>query len=207
MRNDFYPPGTVQALMQTDKVSDASRKVLQTRLDRKPITEPKFFNAEIFITLQAVCARLIPQPLPERHVDLAGCLDTLLADGKGNGWRYNAMPPDGSAFTIGLSCINKTSVAMFGEGFHLLNGKDQDEVLAAVQAGTAIAFIWKDIPPKLFFEELLAAVVELYYSHPYVKEDIGDLSMADTKGWRKTGLNELEMYEPQALKEDLNGRK
>lgn len=201
MRNDHYPQGTVQALMLTDKVSPASYKALQNRLDRVPIIKPKFFDADIFITLQAVCARLLPQSEPERHIDLAGCFDGILAEGKGNGWRYDAMPADGKAFTIGLHGINKTSASIFGRYFHLLTANEQEEVLTSIQSGHATGFTWDILPANLFFEELLAAVVELYYSHPFAKEDIGDASMADAKGWKKIGLNELETHEPEILKE------
>ena len=203
MRNDYYPQGTVLALMQTDKITSATRSALQTRIEQKHITEPKFFDAEIFLTLHAVCSRLIPQTEQERMVDLAGCLDGILAEGKGNGWRYDAMPADGKAFTIGLYGINKTSVTMFGESFHLLTAKEQDEVLTSIQSGSATGITWHVIPANLFFEELLAAIVELYYSHPYAKEQIGEVAMADAKGWQKIGLNELEAHEPETLKEKL----
>ncbi len=203
MRNDHYPHGTVQALMLTDIVTSTTRSALQNRIDRVYITEPKFFDADIFVTLCAVCMRLIPQPDADRMVDLAGCLDGILAEGKGNGWRYDAMPADGKAFIIGLYGINKTSVTMFGEGFHLITAKEQDEVLTLIQSGTATGLTWNVIPGKLFFEELLAAIVELYYSHPYAKEQIGEVAMADAKGWQKIGLNELEAHEPETLKEKL----
>ncbi len=203
MRNDHYPKGTVQALMLTDIVTSTTRSALQNRIDRKYITEPTFFEAGIFVTLRAVCMRLIPQPEAERMVDLAGCLDGILAEGKGNGWRYDAMPADGKAFIIGLHGINKTSATMFGQGFHLLTVQQQDEVLTSIQSGSATGLTWNVIPAKLFFEELLAAIVELYYSHPYAKEQIGEVAMADAKGWQKMGLNELEAHEPETLKEKL----
>lgn len=203
MRNDHYPHGTVQALMQTDNVTAITRNALQNRLDRKFITEPKFFNAETFIILRAVCMRLIPQNNPERMIDLAGCLDGILAEGKGNGWRYDAMPPDGKAFIIGLYGINKISVSIYSENFHLLAANEQDKILASVQSGVVTGLTWQIIPAKLFFEDLLAALVELYYSHPFAKEEIGEVSMADAKGWQKIGLNQIEEHEPQTLKAEL----
>jgi hypothetical protein len=202
MRNDYYPKGTVQALMQTDKVTSNSRNALQKRIDTIH-DAPQYFDEEIFVTLHAVCMRLIPQPNPDRMVDLAGCLDGILAEGKGNGWRYDAMPADGKAFIIGLYGINKTSMDLFHKNFDLLDMHQQDEVLTYIQSGTATGLTWQLIPSKLFFEDLLAAIVELYYSHPYAKEDIGEVAMADEKGWGKIGLNELEIHEPEILKTEL----
>jgi hypothetical protein len=202
MRNDFYPIGTVQALMQTDIVTSNSRAALQKRIDAIH-DAPKYFDAQIYVTLLAVCMRLIPQPDPDRMVDLAGCLDGILAEGKGNGWRFDAMPADGKAFIIGLYGINKTSIDLFNTNFDLLNTHQQDEVLTSIQTGKATGFTWQIIPSKLFFEDLLAALVELYYSHPYAKEDIGEVAMADVNGWKKIGLNELEIQEPEILKTGL----
>jgi len=206
MRNDYYPHGTVQALMQTDNVSANTRKALQNRIDRKYKIEPEFFDAEIFQTLHAVCMRLIPQNNPERMIDLAGCLDGILAEGKGNGWRYDAMPEDGKAFIIGLYGIDKSADSKYQNHFHLLNSNEQDLILASVQSGEATGLTWGILPAKLFFEELLAALVELYYSHPFAKEDIGEVAMADAKGWQKIGLNQLEEHEPKTLKAELHAR-
>ncbi len=85
----------------------------------------------------------------------------------------------------------------------MLAAREQDEVLNSIQSGAATDAAWKVIPANLFFEELLAAIVELYYSHPYAKEQIGEVAMADAKGWQKMGLNELEAHEPETLKEKL----
>jgi hypothetical protein len=203
MRNDHYPQGTVQALLLTDMVSPNTRSALQKRLQKEDVTVPRFFDADIYLTLRAVCMRLIPQAEPERMVNLAGCLDSTLAEGKGNGWRYDAMPTDDKAFIIGLDGINKTSVLRFGLSFHLLTAKGQDEILALIQSGAATGPAWQIIQADLFFEELLTALVEIYYSHPFAKEDIGEVAMADAKGWQKIGLNDLETHEPQTLKKEL----
>ncbi len=50
-----------------------------------------------------------------------------------------------------------------------------------------------------FFEELLAQIVEIYYSRPEAKEEIGEVAYADAKGWQKIGLNEMEIREPKPL--------
>jgi len=163
---------------------------------------PFFFDAESFLTLGAVCRQLIPQPNPKRMVDLAGCLDDMLAAGKGNGWRYNAMPTDEAAFTMGLKGISETASLMYGSRFHQLAATEQNHLLTLIQSGDVTGTTWKLLPAQLFFEELLAALVEIYYSHPYAKEEIGEVAFADAKGWEKIGLNEWEAHEPLPLKEE-----
>lgn len=202
MRNDHYPLGTVQALLPTDAVTPATRHALQARLQQEPVFHPLFFDEASFLTLRAVCMRLIPQPNPDRTVDLPGCLDTMLAGGKGNGWRYDAMPADEKAFTIGIKGISETADLMYGRPFHQLAATEQDKLLTSIQSGDVQGTTWKILPAKLFFEELLSALVEIYYSHPFAKEEMGEVAFADAKGWQKIGLNEREAQEPLPLKED-----
>lgn len=198
MRNDYYPPGTVTALLETDLVTPVTHHILKARIETKDITVPRFFNAEMFITLQAVSRRLIPQT-GEKKVDVAGILDTQLTAGRSHGWRYDAMPPDNKAFIDGLNGINETAMLLFASPFHLLNDELQDMVLRAVKCTMAPGEIWKKIPSHRFFEELNAALVEIYYSHPLAHENIGVVAMADAKGWQKIGLNELEVHEPKNI--------
>lgn len=204
MRNDKYPRGTVRALLHTDLVTSETRQVLNERLEQEETIQPSFFDNETFITLRAVCNRLIPQPDPAATVDLAGCLDSILTEGKGNGWRYDEMPTDDKAHLTGLCGIDETSKIMFGAAFKLLGEAEQDEVLISIQNNTANGKTWKTMPAHLFFEELLAAIVEIFYSHPYAKEQIGEVAMADAKGWQKIGLNELEAREPKVLNKKIN---
>jgi gluconate 2-dehydrogenase gamma chain len=204
MRNDKYQPGSVTALLNTDLVTTETRGVLKERLQREAVTNPSFFDKESFITLRAVCNRLIPQPTWEKTVDVAGCLDSILKEGKGDGWRYDKMPPDDNAYTKGLYGVDETSKIIFGAAFKLLDLPSQDNVLTSIQNNTAPGKTWNVIAANLFFEELLAQVVEIYYSHPYAKEDIGEVAMADAKGWTKIGLNELEAHEPKVLNEKID---
>jgi hypothetical protein len=83
--------------------------------------------------------------------------------------------------------------------FHELDGFRQDDVLAAVQCGMASGSAWATLPQVRFFEELLAELSECYYSDPLSQEEIGYVGMADARGWRRIGLNELESHEPRPL--------
>jgi HAMP domain-containing protein len=199
MRNDHYPPGSVSALLNTDSVTPQTRDVLNERLQKKEIINPCFFNKEMFETLRHVCERLIPQPGRFSKVDLPGLLDEMLFKGKGNGWRYNEMPPDNEAFKKGMQGIDETSKLMFDAAFIQINVTQQDKVLTSIQKNIAPGKTWKTIPANLFFEELLAQIVEIYYSRPEAKEEIGEVAYADAKGWQKIGLNEMEIREPKPL--------
>jgi hypothetical protein len=53
----------------------------------------------------------------------------------------------------------------------------------------------------LYFEELLALVVDVYYAHPLASEEIGYIGMADAHGWQAIGLDQRETHEPVSVTE------
>ena len=190
-----YPPGTVRALLKTDQVTEATRQALTERLD-KPAQQPAFFSTDEFALLQAICNRLIPQDEQSQQIDMVGGIDERLAANKANGWRYDTMPADGEAYRLGLQGINESAQLLFQQPFQNLTTEQQDRVLKSVQQQEAPGSVWQKLPADRFFEELLAEVVENYYSHPLAQEEIGYVGMADTPGWQRIGLNELEDREP-----------
>ena len=181
----------IRDLLQGEHVSPPTRAVLLARLDAPHIAEPRFLTAAEFHTLQAVCARL----LPDARIDVAGPMDARLAEGKTDGWRYDAMPGDGAAMRAGLAGLDGASQALAGAAFADLPTKAQDEVLTAVQAGTPPGPAWL-MPPQRFFEELLAEATEVFFAHPLAQERIGYAGFADRPGWTRFGLNEREDREP-----------
>ncbi len=189
---DEYPAGTVRALLRTDAVTLPTRKALEERLAAPPVTVPRFLDVAGFATLQAVCARL----LPGAGIDVAGPIDARLADGSGDGWRYDALPPDGDAYRAGIAGFDQAAQALFGQGFTRLLAVNQDEVVQAVQDGSPPGAAWQHLPAARFFEELLAEATEVHFAHPLAQESIGYAGMADAPGWQRIGLNEREDREP-----------
>jgi gluconate 2-dehydrogenase gamma chain len=198
MQQINYPSGTVRALLQTDLVLPQTKEVLQQRLSQPPVTKPRFFSSSAFEILKAVCNRLIPQT-EHAPIDLAGLLDASLAQNRGNGWRYNAMPPDQESFRLGIDGIEEAAQVLNGSCFIALSAAEQDEVLLAVQNGNVAGKAWQNQPSNLFFVELLSRLVEHYYGHPLAKESIGEVAFADAKGWQHIQLNEHEPQEPLPL--------
>lgn len=191
-----YPAGTVRALLSTDLVTPATRAALEARLVAVASYAPQFFDAATYALLEAVAARIFPQPERDEPIALAAGIDKRLAAGLADGWRYDAMPPDREAFRLGLGGINQAAQAQFQQLFVALNDAEQDAVLEQVAAGTAPGENWKAVPQSRFFEDLLAELTENYYAHPLAQEEIGYVGMADGPGWQRIGLNEREDREP-----------
>ncbi len=195
---DIYPAGTVRALMETDFVSPATRAVLQARLETlAKDAAPRFFADHDFYTLTAALHRMLAEPVQPTARDLALAIDARLAGGGGDGWRYDALPPDTETARLGLQGLDQSAQAEYGAEFVSLTPEQQDAVLKAVQLGNAPGEIWRMLPGANYFEDLLAEAVACYYSHPLAQEEIGYVGMADGHGWSQTLMNDLEAWEPK----------
>jgi len=193
----MYPRGFLAALLDSEAVTDATRRALTARVAAAPSTSPAFFTPGELGTLQAICARLIPQPPDRAPIDITAVVDERLAHGMGNGWRYVSMPPDGEAYRQSLQAVDETARARFGHEFTRLRGDQQDRVLLAVQFDEVTTRTWTGLSPSRFLEELLAEIAEVYYSHPVVQEEIGYAGFADARGWTRVGLDQLDDVEPR----------
>lgn len=190
-----YPPGTVRDLLATDEVTEPTKRALQKRLRETENYAPRFFSQTEFVTLDAVCRRLIPQA----EVFCARFIDRNFSEDKSDGWRYDELPPDAETFRRGLEGINETAKIECGAEFLELSDARKDEILTAVQSGKSRGETWKTLNAKLFFEELLAQTIEVFYAHPLAQEQIGYVGMADAAGWTRIKLNELERREPRPI--------
>jgi gluconate 2-dehydrogenase gamma chain len=192
-----YPSGTVRALLASPHVSEATRVALQARLDAPAAYVPQFLAPEAYALLEAVATRLFPQPdRPDQPVPLAPAVDQRLAEGRADGWRYDALPPDREAYRLGLGGIQEIAQALYQASFTDLNATGQDAVLKALATGSPPGATWQLLDAGRFFEELLAELTETYYAHPLAQEEIGYVGTADLPAWTKIGLNEKEDREP-----------
>lgn len=197
-----YPEGTVRDLLKTRHVSVATREAIEARLAEPAVIEPAFFAAAEFTTLRAVCARLIPQPDRTEPIDIAGRIDTRLAAGTGDGWRYDALPPDATMYRSMLRGLDGLARERGVDGFARLDEAGRDEILATVQRGEVQGGIWDALPAARCFEELLAEVAEIYYAHPLAQEEIGYVGMADVPAWTTVGLDAREDREPRPARSE-----
>ncbi|UOQ98603.1 gluconate 2-dehydrogenase subunit 3 family protein [Hymenobacter sp. 5317J-9] len=197
-----YPSGTVRALLGTEHVSEATRAALQERLDAPAAYAPQFLSPEAFGLLDAVAARLFPQPDRAEHpIALAPAVDQRLAEGRADGWRYDALPPDREAVRLGLGGIQEIAQALFQADFLALPAEQQDAVLQALADGRPPGATWQTLHAGRFFEELLAELTEYYYAHPLAQEEIGYVGMADLPAWTRIGLYQKEDREVNPMGE------
>jgi hypothetical protein len=183
---NYYPDTLkrVEIFLDSEYVTEPTRKALQDRIwqgNRKKGN--RFFSPYHFFLLSIVCDRLVEQDPEDRILNIAYFIDERLDNNTGDGWRYADMPPDDVMLLTGLEGISETALAMYGKLFIVLKKEEQIKVLVSVQKGNPMGNIWKTFSAMKFFEELLAEVTEIFFSHPSVQLQIGYVGMADAGGW------------------------
>ncbi|RYE36934.1 MAG: gluconate 2-dehydrogenase subunit 3 family protein [Sphingobacteriaceae bacterium] len=168
-------------LLNSDLVTIKTKQVLKERENENAIS-PKFFTADEFELLQSVCDFLMAQT-ENRLVDIAGKIDERLVAKSGPGWRYNQLPPDGTAYKTGLKGITESMLLLSHKSFADLSAQHKNNLLKTVQQGKAEGEIWINFSGKLFFELMLAEATEHFYSNPLVQAEINYTGFADAKGW------------------------
>ena len=185
-----------EELLPTDHVSEPTRAALSQRLaETTQPYEPQLLAPETFRLLEAVAARLFPQPERPQPIPLAPAIDKRLAKGGSDGWRYDAMPPDREAYRLGLGGIGQIAQALFQTDFEGLGPAQQDEVLRSLASGHPPGEAWHELPANRFFEEMLAELTETYYAHPWAQDEINYTGYADLPRWERIGLNEKDPRE------------
>ena len=154
----------LEGLIDGPGVSEATRVVLRERMARPPTDSPRFFDATEFDGLKALCARLLPPDSPVAAEAVASTIDERLAQGAGDGWRYDTMPPDGEAYRLGLAALGAAGPTI------------TDATLAAFARGAPEV---GSIDTKRWFERVLVDVVEAHTAHPVSQLQMGCTAFVD----------------------------
>ncbi len=185
-------------LIASARVSLQTRAALLKRLEPDPAGYiPQAITPERLLTLRALTARIIPQPVKpgEPAIDLAARIDTILAEGKGDGWRYANLPSDTEACRIGLDLLNHFAEATAHTTFDQLTPAAQDTILDALASGILMS---EQLDLQRWFEDMRAAATQVFVAHPQTLADFGYSGIADSEhGFILIGIGERESWEPE----------
>jgi Gluconate 2-dehydrogenase subunit 3 len=189
-----YGDYDVLAKSNTPSWDEQTRDVIRKRLTQVPAR--RFFSEGEWLTLEAVCARLIPQPDRSEPIAIVPWIDDKLHDDSRDGFRYDDMPPLRDAWRLGLDGINQESRRRFNANFRGLTTEQQDIVLRAVQIGDVGGEVWRRLPsPRFFTTVLLKEVVGEYYAHPAAWNEVGFGGPASPRGYVRLGVNQRDPWE------------
>lgn len=186
-------PPSLFGLIEAGLVREPTATAMLDRLEPTAQVSPAYIEREAFETLTVLCARLRPRTFRPTALELALQIDARVAKGEGDGWRYDAMPPDGVAYVEGLASVDDEAMAVHGLVFANLDGAAADALIRALQRGETRTE-WR-FPVRRFFEELLTEVAVVAYAQPCAQAMIGYVGYADAKGWTQVDLNGREGWE------------
>jgi hypothetical protein len=189
-----YPGYDVLAKRITASWNAQTRRVIDQRLAVP--REPRFLTAEEYATLEAIAARITPQPAHRPPIPVAALIDDMLVRGRGDGYRAANMLRAGQAWRQGLAAIDAEAGARHGAAFRALDGDRQDAILRLVEAGDAHHAAWAGMPCKTFFRQrLLADIVRAYWSHPIAWSEMGFGGPASPRGYVRMGYDRRDPWE------------
>jgi hypothetical protein len=189
-----YPDYDVLAKQDTPSWNEATRRAIAERLGIEP--RPQFFSPEEWETLEAICARILPQPQGRDPVPLAAYVDEKLLRGRRDGYRPVGLPPQGEAWRRGLAALEAEATANAGQAFALLDAPDQDALLKAMQGGLLKGSAWGGMACDLFFgHRVLPDITRAYYAHPSAWSEIGFGGPASPRGYVRMGLDRRDPWE------------
>ena len=167
-----YPTYDVLARWESPSFNDATREVLSERLERVP--QRLFFTEAEWARLEAVVARLIPQPDRTPPIPITPWIDKQLQENHTDGFRYDDLPPQGEAWRRGLAGLEAESKRRFDKSLLLTSMRRRPGPDPAVRrigrnragrlgrhvgaTGVLSARCW------------CATVATLYYAHPVAWE-------------------------------------
>jgi hypothetical protein len=175
-----------------------TRQVVHRRLTEVPPN--RFFNSAEAILLQAIVDRIVPQPDRDvsTRIQIVPWVDEKLYEDRRDGYRYEDVPPLREAWRGGLASIEETARLLHGHGFARLTPEQQDRVLDGVAHGNVPPDVWRVVPPRRFFRDVLClTVVKIYYAHPAAWNEIGYNGPSSPRGHVRIWLGGVDPWEAQ----------
>ncbi len=195
-RDKGVTPGSVEprfpgydVMGQTKTWDQATQAVVLGRLGPPPVL--LFFSTSQEPTARALIDRLLAQN-DEPRIPVIEMIDQRLIEHRGDGYRYEAMPADGEAWTRSIEAIDADARAFFGVGFADLEIRHQMELIECVRC---LEGNWHGLPAGRLFELWMRYACDAYYSHPWAWNEIGFGGPAYPRGYKNVGIGKREPWE------------
>jgi hypothetical protein len=137
----------------------------------------------------------------EPRVPVLESIDSRLAEGSTDGWRYADMPEDGQAWRDTLGALDTDAKAKHGSGFAECGDDQRAALIQAVQdLGTTP---WHGLPADRVWSLWTRYACTAFYAHPWAWNEIGFSGPAYPRGYKNAGVGRREPWEV-ADREDLD---
>lgn len=194
-----YPGYQVLAKWDSASFDATTRAVLSERLNHVP--PRRFLSADEWRLLEAIAARLLPQPERADPIPITPWIDDMLFNEGGEGFRHDDMLAPRDAWRAGLAAIEAEAQQRHGRRFADLARAEQDALLQAVACGAVRHACWGQLPAQRFFTDiLLKTAAGIYYSHPAAWSEIGFGGPASPRGYVRLGFNQRDAWEAREVR-------
>jgi len=150
----------------------------------------RFFDVAEEAACRALLDRLLAQDDGPR-LPLCELIDARLAEDEVDGYRYDDMPHDPTAWRDSLRALDADARDRHGAVFAQLLRADQVELLEAVRT----ADHWHGLPAARLWSLWLRYACSAFYSHPWAWNEIGFGGPAYPRGYKALGLDHRENWE------------
>lgn len=192
-----YPGYDVLSKWNSPSFDDSTRRVLTARLDAVP--PRRHLDEEEWALLEAVNARLLPQPERTHPIPITPWIDAMLFDDRGEGYRHPDVPPLREAWRRGLAAVQDEAQRRHARRFADLGAAEQDALLQALSDDQAESPLWRSVTPgyarHFFTDYLLKTAAGIYYAHPEAWNEIGFGGPASPRGYVRLGLDARDPWE------------
>ena len=191
---DRYPGYDVLSKRHTPSWNEVTRRVIDQRLSIS--REPSFFTQDEWLTINAICDRIVPQPKDRPPIPVAALVDDKMATNRTDGYRHHRLPNMQDAWRRGLRALDQEAQARHGGRFHAISVAEQNALLQQMQKGALDNPAWDGMPCKVFFSERMAHdIVAAYYAHPTAWNEIGFGGPASPRGYVRMGFDKRDPWE------------
>lgn len=175
-----------------------TRDAIRRRMQEIPPL--RFFDERQARLMTLLCAHMLPQDDRDaRHrIPILPFIDQRLHEGRTPGYRFEAMPPDGDAYRLGLEAIEQMAHANHDRDFAALAWREQDVLLKSIHDAKPLPGaddVWQRMPIHRWWALVLQDIAEVYYAHPLAWDEIGFGGPAYPRGYMRLEDGRAEPWE------------
>jgi pimeloyl-ACP methyl ester carboxylesterase len=188
------------ALIDSSLTAPQTRDVLLKRLSEQESSSAGALTPDELRTLRALAACVVPGA----PFDLASRMDRALSQSRHDGWRFDALPDDATAWKLGLASLDAAAMREHGVPLIALDTTRQNDLLQRAQSGDLgrgwlalvglgdSTHILNAAQMRDWFEDVRSELAKLYIADPRTMERIGFTGFADEAGFTHITLSDQE---------------
>jgi hypothetical protein len=179
-------------LDEVHRWDDVTAGVVLARL--APVTDLSFFTMAEDAIASPLCDLLLGQD-GEPKVPVVALIDSRLALGETDGWRYEDMPEDAQAWRDTLRHLDEDAQEVFDRPFAQLSRARQAQLVQAVQDRSEDSADWHGRSATHVWSLWTRYACTAFYSHPWAWNEIGFGGPAYPRGYKSRHVGGRERWE------------